>query len=102
MAEPNEFGNVIEEIVDLVRQISLEVDSDDVKKLLGSHNHELAIDELIELHEQDIEEFESLDPIQSEDRITIGNLTGGLSLIEKRLQNTVPDEMSVFSTEEGI
>ncbi|GFX10070.1 peptidase S1 domain-containing protein [Trichonephila clavipes] len=38
--------------------MNLEVDSDNVQKLLDSHNQELTIDELIELHkqEQDIEE----------------------------------------------
>ncbi|GFX03012.1 hypothetical protein TNCV_3261581 [Trichonephila clavipes] len=42
----------------LSRQINLEVDSDDVQELLDSHNQELTMDELIEMHEQeqDIEE----------------------------------------------
>ncbi|GFU59771.1 hypothetical protein TNCV_4467661 [Trichonephila clavipes] len=46
--------------------------SDDVQELLDFHNQELTIDELIEMHEQeqDMEELESLDPVQSEDRIT--------------------------------
>ncbi|GFU63694.1 hypothetical protein TNCV_1509732 [Trichonephila clavipes] len=35
------------------RQINLKVDSDDVQELLDSHNQELTIDELIEMHEQD-------------------------------------------------
>ncbi|GFS72524.1 hypothetical protein TNCV_2116551 [Trichonephila clavipes] len=56
-----EIGNAIEEAADLARQINLEADSDDVQKLLDSHNQELTVDELIEMHEleQDIEEFES-------------------------------------------
>ncbi|GFU27381.1 hypothetical protein TNCV_3906221 [Trichonephila clavipes] len=36
--------------------------------------------------EKDIEELESLDPVQSEDRIKFGNLTEGLSLNDKGLQ----------------
>ncbi|GFU83485.1 hypothetical protein TNCV_2142431 [Trichonephila clavipes] len=46
------IGNVIEEVVDLSRQINLEVDSDDVQELLNSHNQELTMDELIEMHEK--------------------------------------------------
>ncbi|GFW42384.1 hypothetical protein TNCV_239811 [Trichonephila clavipes] len=48
------------------------MDSDGIQKLLDSHNQELTMDELIEMHEQkqDIEEFEYLDPVQSEDLIT--------------------------------
>lgn len=36
--------------------------------------------------EQDIDELEALDPLQSEDRITVGNLTESLSLTKKGLQ----------------
>ncbi|GFU75254.1 hypothetical protein TNCV_2056971 [Trichonephila clavipes] len=68
-------------------QINLEVDSDDVQEWLDSHNQELTVDELIEMHEQeqDIEEFESIDPVQSVVRMMIGSLTEDLSLIEKKL-----------------
>ncbi|GFX07382.1 hypothetical protein TNCV_504401 [Trichonephila clavipes] len=52
------IGNVIEEVVDLARQINLEVDRDDVQELLGFHDQELAMDE----QEQVIEKLESLDP----------------------------------------
>ncbi|GFX81802.1 uncharacterized protein TNCV_2570031 [Trichonephila clavipes] len=57
--EPNDIGNVIEE-VDLARKINLEVDRDDLKELLHSFNQELITAELIEIHEQeqDIEELE--------------------------------------------
>ncbi|GFW41864.1 hypothetical protein TNCV_5731 [Trichonephila clavipes] len=47
-AETDEIGNVIEEVVDLARQINLGVDSDDVQELLNSHNQELAIDAMQE------------------------------------------------------
>ncbi|GFX93668.1 hypothetical protein TNCV_1588451 [Trichonephila clavipes] len=75
----------IEEVVDLARQINSEVDSDDVQELLDSHYQELTMDKLIEMHEQDIEEFKLLDPIESEDRMKVGNWTEGTSLIEKRV-----------------
>ncbi|GFX16069.1 uncharacterized protein TNCV_4703271 [Trichonephila clavipes] len=71
--EPDEIGNVIQEIVDLARQINLEVNSDDVQELLDSHNQELTMDELIEMHEQDIEELKSLYPVSSKDRMTLWN-----------------------------
>ncbi|GFU19707.1 hypothetical protein TNCV_3960581 [Trichonephila clavipes] len=54
------------------RTLSGEVDRDDVQDLLDSYNQELTLDELTEVHEQeeqDIEEFESLDPVQSKDRM---------------------------------
>ncbi|GFT17259.1 hypothetical protein TNCV_4805871 [Trichonephila clavipes] len=44
------------------------------------------IDELKIMHEQDIEELESLDLVQSEERITARNWTAGLSLVKKGLQ----------------
>ncbi|GFX37139.1 hypothetical protein TNCV_4797071 [Trichonephila clavipes] len=75
--------NVIEEVVDLARQINLEVGNDDVQELLDSYYKELTIDdEPKEMHEQEqgIEVFEFLDTVQSEDRITVENLIG-LSLI---------------------
>ncbi|GFY14788.1 hypothetical protein TNCV_648311 [Trichonephila clavipes] len=77
--ETDEISNVIE-VVDLARQINLEVDSDEVQELLDSHNQELTIDELTEMHgqEQEIEELESVDPVQSEDRMTVGILTESL------------------------
>ncbi|GFV95072.1 transposase [Trichonephila clavipes] len=83
-------------------QISLEVDNDDVQELLDFHNKELKIDEFIEMHEQEqnIEELESIDSVQSKDRMTISNLTEGLSLIEKGLQileNMFSNEESIFS-----
>ncbi|GFV50380.1 tigger transposable element-derived protein 1 [Trichonephila clavipes] len=102
--EPDEISNVTEEVVDLARQTNLEVDSDDVQELLDSHNQELTMDELIEMHEQDIKEHESKDPAQSEDRMAVGNLTEGLSLIVKGLnilENTDSNEKHIFSTKLG-
>ncbi|GFW78701.1 hypothetical protein TNCV_4261241 [Trichonephila clavipes] len=65
LPEPDEIGNVIEEVVDLVRQITSEVESVDVQEFLDSHNQELTMDELIVTQKQDIEELESIDPVQS-------------------------------------
>ncbi|GFX90017.1 tigger transposable element-derived protein 1 [Trichonephila clavipes] len=87
--EPNEIGNIIEEVVDLARQINSEVDSDNLQKLLDSHNKEQVIDEIIEMYEQkqDVEELESLISVQLEDRMTVGNLTESLSSVEKGLKS---------------
>ncbi|GFS67693.1 RNase H domain-containing protein [Trichonephila clavipes] len=60
----SENGNGIEEVVNIAMQINLEVDCDEVQELLDSHNHELSIDELIEMHEQDIENLKSLERVQ--------------------------------------
>ncbi|GFT54414.1 hypothetical protein TNCV_2727481 [Trichonephila clavipes] len=75
LPETDESRCVNEEVVDFARKIYLEVDSDDVQELLDSHHPELTIDELMKMLEKDIEELESLDPIQSEDQIKIGNFT---------------------------
>ncbi|GFW83333.1 uncharacterized protein TNCV_2544311 [Trichonephila clavipes] len=72
------FGSYME------RQINLEKDNDDVQQMMDSHNQELTIDELIEMHEQ---KRLSLDRVQTEDRMTVGNFTEDLSLIEKRVTN---------------
>ncbi|GFX58855.1 hypothetical protein TNCV_805591 [Trichonephila clavipes] len=45
-------------------ETNLEMGSDGTLELLDSNNQELTIDELIEMHEQDIEELESLDPVK--------------------------------------
>ncbi|GFU29298.1 hypothetical protein TNCV_3334921 [Trichonephila clavipes] len=71
MVEPDEIGNLIEEVINPARQKHLKVDSVNVQELLNSHNQELTIDELIEMHEQDIEEVESEDPVQSENRMMV-------------------------------
>ncbi|GFW70915.1 hypothetical protein TNCV_2196031 [Trichonephila clavipes] len=79
-AEPDEIGNVAEEIVDFARQINLVVDSGDVQELLDSHNQELTMDELVEMYEreQDIEELVfRLSSIRRS--ITVGNWIEGLS-----------------------
>ncbi|GFU74214.1 hypothetical protein TNCV_4168051 [Trichonephila clavipes] len=73
------------EVVDLAKKTNLDVDNDNVQELLDSHSQELIMDEPIEMHEQgeDIEELESLDPVQSENRMTVGNLIKDLCFIEK-------------------
>ncbi|GFU32161.1 hypothetical protein TNCV_3833841 [Trichonephila clavipes] len=54
--------------------------SDDVQKQSGADK-----DALIEMHDQEQNTEEFLDPVQSEDRMTIGNMTESFSLIEKGL-----------------
>ncbi|GFU50358.1 hypothetical protein TNCV_301841 [Trichonephila clavipes] len=46
LPERDEIGNVIEDVVNLARQINSELDSDSVQEMLDSHNQEL-----IEMHE---------------------------------------------------
>ncbi|GFX16765.1 hypothetical protein TNCV_4187401 [Trichonephila clavipes] len=47
--EPDEIDDclMIDEVVDISRKINLEVESDDVRELLGTHNQELTIYELL-------------------------------------------------------
>ncbi|GFT34880.1 hypothetical protein TNCV_3878891 [Trichonephila clavipes] len=84
-----------EEDVDLMRQIKLEVDSDDVQQLLDSHDQELTIVLLIDMYEQkqDIEklltQFNHMIPVY---------LAEGLNLIEKGFQ-IVED---TYSNEESV
>ncbi|GFT84524.1 hypothetical protein TNCV_3380321 [Trichonephila clavipes] len=51
--EPDENGNLIEEVVDISKKINLEADSDDVQELLDFHNQGLVIHKFIEMHEQE-------------------------------------------------
>ncbi|GFU86570.1 hypothetical protein TNCV_4480061 [Trichonephila clavipes] len=64
--EPDEIGHLIGEVINLARQISLEVDSDEVEELLDSHNQELTMDELIEMYEQEqhIKHMKFLESVQ--------------------------------------
>ncbi|GFW31454.1 hypothetical protein TNCV_1288011 [Trichonephila clavipes] len=52
-------------------QVNVKVDSGNIQELLDCYNQALTTDELVEMHkqEQNIIERESLDPIQSEDRM---------------------------------
>ncbi|GFW69684.1 hypothetical protein TNCV_1883281 [Trichonephila clavipes] len=51
------------------------MDSVDLQELLDSRNQNLTIDEIVKRHEQeqDVEELEYLDPVQTEDRMTVGS-----------------------------
>ncbi|GFW37730.1 hypothetical protein TNCV_4629351 [Trichonephila clavipes] len=53
----DEIGNAIEEIVHFARQRNLKVDCDNIQELLYFHNHEVMMDEFIEMQEQDIGEL---------------------------------------------
>ncbi|GFY18139.1 hypothetical protein TNCV_2045471 [Trichonephila clavipes] len=59
IGKSGEIANGIKEVVDLARQINLEVHRICLQELLDSHNRKQTIAELIELHEQqqDIEEL---------------------------------------------
>ncbi|GFV83955.1 hypothetical protein TNCV_1479571 [Trichonephila clavipes] len=49
LPDPDEIGNLIEAVVDFVRQINSEVDCNDVNELRGLNNQELTNDELTEM-----------------------------------------------------
>ncbi|GFV40803.1 hypothetical protein TNCV_60361 [Trichonephila clavipes] len=59
-SEPDEIGNVIEEVADLARKINLEVHNNEVQELLDSHNQELTTDEHMEMHEQELKILKNL------------------------------------------
>ncbi|GFV45421.1 retrovirus-related Pol polyprotein from transposon 412 [Trichonephila clavipes] len=69
---------------------------------MGSHHQELTMDELIEMHEQEQDvELESLDSVQSEDRMAVWNLTEDLSRDflawrESRRGNTLESEVGTI------
>ncbi|GFV23507.1 hypothetical protein TNCV_4782181 [Trichonephila clavipes] len=68
--------------VALARQLNLEVESDGVRELLDSHHRELTTEELVEKNI----DYESLDAVQSEDRMMVGNWTEGVDLgVEQEL-----------------
>ncbi|GFT66421.1 hypothetical protein TNCV_3208611 [Trichonephila clavipes] len=55
--------------------LTIEMDSNVAQELLDLHNQELRVDALIEMHEQDIEELETLYQVQREGRMLVGNWT---------------------------
>ncbi|GFV69984.1 hypothetical protein TNCV_248991 [Trichonephila clavipes] len=73
------IGILLEEVVHLAWQINLKVHCDDVQELLESQWMNLK-----KFQQQDIKELESLDPIQLEDRMMVGNSTKSL---RKRILN---------------
>ncbi|PRD37916.1 UNVERIFIED_CONTAM: hypothetical protein NCL1_04686 [Trichonephila clavipes] len=93
----NKLPNLIEE-VDIAKEINSEENSDDVLELLDSHNQEQAI-ELIEMQEQDIEELDSVDPLQSEDRMIVRNFAEVHSLIEKKSPAPTKNNLYAFICE---
>lgn len=103
--ETDHVAHVIEEVVNLARQLDLEVNGDDVNELLDSHSQELTIDELIEMREQNVTESDTSDPVPPEKHMTIASLTEGLSSIEKGLkilENIDSNEERVIATKQGI
>lgn len=74
---------------------------------MDSHNEEVTNDELISMREQEeeIDNHDSLDPVQLEDQMTVGNLTEALSSIEKGLtilESIDSNEERIFVTKHGI
>ncbi|GFT05928.1 hypothetical protein TNCV_3926741 [Trichonephila clavipes] len=67
---------------------------------LDLYSQELQLIEFIERHEQGIEELESLDPVQSEDRVTFGNWTESHSLIDSDDENELNNVASVATSSE--
>ncbi|GFT93623.1 hypothetical protein TNCV_677541 [Trichonephila clavipes] len=68
---------MIEEVVDLVMEMEPKEDSGEVQELLDSHNQALTVDKLIEMYEKEQNiELESVDSVQSENRMTVGILRG--------------------------
>ncbi|KAI4484098.1 hypothetical protein M0804_007554 [Polistes exclamans] len=80
-------NHVIKEVVHFIRELDLEVNSDDVNKLLNSHSIKLTIDELIEMREQNVTDAsDTSDPVPSDKHMTIAILTESLRSVKKSLQ----------------
>uniref|UniRef100_A0A3P8SAK2 HTH CENPB-type domain-containing protein n=1 Tax=Amphiprion percula TaxID=161767 RepID=A0A3P8SAK2_AMPPE len=75
---------VTENIVDLSKQLHLEVEADDVKELLASHEEELSAEDLIQLEKQMIEEEEETSTPEPRG-FTSKGLADGFALIEEGL-----------------
>ncbi|GFW58827.1 hypothetical protein TNCV_4046661 [Trichonephila clavipes] len=67
------------------RQINIRMGSYDVQEVLDFHNQQLAMDELMKVHEKN-QNIESLYPVHTADRMMAGNWTEDLGLIEKGLK----------------
>uniref|UniRef100_A0A3Q1EIV1 HTH CENPB-type domain-containing protein n=1 Tax=Acanthochromis polyacanthus TaxID=80966 RepID=A0A3Q1EIV1_9TELE len=78
------FEAVTTNIVDLSKQLHLEVEADDVKELLASHREELSAEDLSQLEKQMIEEEEET-PTPEPRGFTSKGLADGFSLIEEGL-----------------
>ncbi|GFX82623.1 hypothetical protein TNCV_1192981 [Trichonephila clavipes] len=83
----------------LVYATGLEVYSDGVQELPNSHNQELAINELLEMHEEEreIEELESVDQRHSYRRISRINDTGSPSYKGPNMCNFSPTNRVLIS-----
>ncbi|GFU06650.1 uncharacterized protein TNCV_4352491 [Trichonephila clavipes] len=60
---------------DVIQALQTNLEVGDAQEKLDAHHQELTTDELLDMNEQDIQGLVSLDPVQSKDLMTIGNLT---------------------------
>ncbi|XP_014386190.1 PREDICTED: zinc finger protein 530-like [Myotis brandtii] len=74
---------VIQNVVELSKQLDLEVEAEDVTELLASHGEELCIEDLIQLKQQLIEEEDT--PTPEPKRFTSKELAGAFAMIEDAL-----------------
>ncbi|XP_070256816.1 tigger transposable element-derived protein 1-like [Myotis yumanensis] len=74
---------VIQNVVELSKQLDLEVEAEDVTELLASHGEELSTTDLIQLKQQLIEEEDT--PTPEPKRFTSKELAGAFAMIEDAL-----------------
>ncbi|XP_036182980.1 tigger transposable element-derived protein 1-like [Myotis myotis] len=74
---------VIQNVVELSKQLDLEVEAEDVTELLASHGEELSTKDLIQLKQQLIEEEDT--PTPEPKRFTSKELAGAFAMIEDAL-----------------
>ncbi|KAK1327297.1 hypothetical protein QTO34_014986 [Cnephaeus nilssonii] len=75
--------DVIKNVVELSKQLDLEVEAEDVTELLASHGEELSAEELTQLKQQFIEEEDT--PTPEPRRFTSKALAGAFAMIEDAL-----------------
>ncbi|GFU39552.1 tigger transposable element-derived protein 1 [Trichonephila clavipes] len=112
MPETDEIDNLIQEVVCVCEyfemQINLEMENEEIQKLLDSPTIRSSqlINSLKCMSKSKTLKNLSLDPVRSDDRMTNGNLTEGLNLIENCgyniFENTNSKEECIFATKQGI
>lgn len=93
------------EVIILASQLGLEVDAEDFMELLDSHNEELALDDIIEIHNQNTVEVAEEAGLEWISTMTVGKLTEGLELIEaglKVLEEIDSNEDRAATARQGI
>ncbi|GFT95846.1 uncharacterized protein TNCV_311981 [Trichonephila clavipes] len=95
LPKTNEIGSLIEEVVDLARQINSEVDSDYVQELLDSYKQGLIIVELKEVNENSLENVDS--PLNQVEKRT---KLASLSEVKAKIDKLRTESYRVLSDEE--